>query len=69
MFARGVKMHIRPLLYRQVQSMNQFRVKVLILGTGEEARQLAGELAQSNPPGYEFKGFVGDDDEVGGHIL
>ena len=56
------------LFYRHVQAMNQFRVKVLIIGTGEEAQRLAGELARTEPPGYEFKGFIGENHEVGEHI-
>ncbi len=57
------------LFYRHVQAMRQFRIKVLIIGTGEEAQRLAGELARTKPPGYELKGFVGPTNEIGKHIL
>ncbi|ETX05368.1 nucleoside-diphosphate sugar epimerase/dehydratase [Candidatus Entotheonella palauensis] len=57
------------LCYRHLQTMQQFRTKVLILGTGEEARKLAGELANSKPPGYEVKGFIGHEHEIGKRVL
>src|SRR5262249_26599971 len=57
------------LLYRWLQGTKQFRVKVLILGTGEEARKLAGELWEKQPLGYEIRGFIGDSNEVGKEIL
>ncbi len=57
------------LCYRHLQTMPQFRTKVLILGTGEEAQKLAGELANSQPPGYEVKGFIGPEHEIGRRLL
>lgn len=56
------------LCYRRLQTLPQFRTKVL-LGTGEEAQKLAGELANSQPPGYELKGFIGQDHEIGKRML
>ncbi|WP_089719243.1 nucleoside-diphosphate sugar epimerase/dehydratase [Candidatus Entotheonella palauensis] len=57
------------LCYRHLQTLQQFSTKVLILGTGEEAQKLAGELANSKPPGYEVKGFIGHEHEIGKRVL
>jgi FlaA1/EpsC-like NDP-sugar epimerase len=53
------------LLYQWLLSTQQFRVNVLIIGTGEEARRLAGELLHSQPLGYNVRGFIGEINEVG----
>ena len=52
-------------LYQWLLSMQQFRVNVLIIGTGEEARRLAGELLSSQALGYNVRGFIGETHEVG----
>jgi FlaA1/EpsC-like NDP-sugar epimerase len=57
------------MLYQGLLSMRQFRVKVLIIGTGEEARKLAGEVLSKQPFGYELRGFVGEDNEVGRDVM
>jgi FlaA1/EpsC-like NDP-sugar epimerase len=57
------------LLYQRLQALQQFKVKLLIVGTGEEARKLAGELLHSELPGYEIKGFIGDTNEIGKNVL
>lgn len=57
------------LLSNSGQTLQQFSTKVLILGTGEEAQKLAGELANSKPPGYEVKGFIGHEHEIGKRVL
>ena len=57
------------LLYRCVLSSQQFRVKLLIIGTSEEARKLAGEVVGKQHLGYEIRGVIGEEDEVGRDIL
>jgi len=57
------------LLYQRLNNLPQFRVSVLILGTGDEARQLAEELHSHPTLGYELRGFLGDNDEVGKECL
>ena len=57
------------LMFRRLLSKDQFRMKVLIIGTGEEAQRLAKELVRTQPPGYEVKGFVGDAREIGKRVL
>jgi FlaA1/EpsC-like NDP-sugar epimerase len=57
------------LLYQRLHTLSQFRVRVLILGTSDEARQLAAELGNHATLGYELRGFVGDTNEVGKALL
>ena len=57
------------LLYQRLHTLNQFQVRVLILGTSDEARQLAAELGNQPTLGYELRGFVGDNNEVGKDLL
>lgn len=57
------------LLYQRLHTIDQFKVKVLIIGTSMEARKLAEELLNNQVLGYEFKGFIGESDEVGEEIL
>ena len=57
------------LLYRCVLSSQQFRVNLLIIGTSEEARKLAGEVVGKQHLGYEIRGVIGEENEVGRDIL
>ena len=57
------------LFYQWVLSVQQFRVNVLIIGTGEEAQRLAGELLKNQSLGYNVRGFVGEKHEVGKDML
>jgi FlaA1/EpsC-like NDP-sugar epimerase len=57
------------LLYQRLHTLSQFQVRVLILGTSDEARQLATELGNHATLGYELIGFVGDTNEVGKDLL
>jgi sugar transferase (PEP-CTERM system associated) len=41
--------------------MAHFRVKVLIIGTGVEAKKLTRELLHNKSLGYEVKGFIDED--------
>jgi FlaA1/EpsC-like NDP-sugar epimerase len=56
-------------LYRCLLSSRQFRVKLLIIGTNEEARKLAGEVLGKPHLGYEIRGVIGESNEVGRDIL
>jgi FlaA1/EpsC-like NDP-sugar epimerase len=56
-------------LYRWLLSSRQFRVKLLIIGTTEEARKLAGEVLGKPHLGYEIRGVIGESNEVGRDIL
>jgi sugar transferase (PEP-CTERM system associated) len=49
------------LLYQRLYAMQQFKVRVLILGTGDEAKKVAEELLHNSSSGYEVRGFVDDD--------
>jgi sugar transferase (PEP-CTERM system associated) len=49
------------LFFQWVLSMRQLTMKVLIVGTGEEARRVARELLDRRSLGYEIKGFIDDD--------
>jgi FlaA1/EpsC-like NDP-sugar epimerase len=57
------------LLYQRLHTLNQFRINVLILGTDAEAQKLAEELHNHRALGYELRGFIGKNDEVGKDIL
>ena len=57
------------LLYQRLQATHPFKVKLLIVGTGEEARKLAGEFLDKELPGFEIKGFIGDTNDVGKNVL
>lgn len=57
------------LTYYRVRSSAQMRTRVLIVGTGAEARRLASELLAHRPGGYEVRGFLGETAEVGRTIL
>jgi sugar transferase (PEP-CTERM system associated) len=49
------------LLFQWVLTMRQLCMKVLIVGTGEEARSVARELLDRRSLGYDIKGFIDDD--------
>ena len=49
------------LFYHCLHVMAHFRVKVLIIGTGVEAKKLARELLHTKSLGYEVKGFIDED--------
>ena len=57
------------ILYRHIAFMPQFRVYILVIGSGEAAKKVAEELMRSDQLGYEVKGFLGDQDEVGKELL
>jgi FlaA1/EpsC-like NDP-sugar epimerase len=57
------------LLYQWLFSTQQFKVNVLIIGTGEEAQKLAGELSSNRPLGYDIRGFIGESSDVGKDVL
>jgi FlaA1/EpsC-like NDP-sugar epimerase len=57
------------LLYQHLYTLNQFHINVLILGTGEEAKKLVGEIVDKQHLGYDIRGFIGDSDEVGRNVL
>jgi FlaA1/EpsC-like NDP-sugar epimerase len=57
------------LLYRWLLRSQQFRVHLLIIGTSEEARKLAGEVVGKQHLGYEIRGVIGESNEVGRDIL
>ena len=57
------------LLYQRLHTLNQFRINILILGTDDEAQKLAAELHNHRALGYELRGFIGKDDEVGRDVL
>jgi FlaA1/EpsC-like NDP-sugar epimerase len=57
------------LFYQQLHTMDQFKSRVLIIGTSLEARKLAEELLNNRALGYEFKGFIGENDEVDKDLL
>jgi sugar transferase (PEP-CTERM system associated) len=48
-------------LFQWVLTVRQLCMKVLIVGTGEEARRVAKELLDRRSLGYEIKGFIDDD--------
>ena len=56
------------LLYQRIHTLNHFRVNVLILGTDAEAQKLAEELSNHQALGYELRGFIGRDDDVGKNV-
>lgn len=49
------------LFYQYLHGMAHFRVKVLIIGTGVEAKKLTRELLHNKSLGYEVKGFIDED--------
>ena len=57
------------LLYQRIHTINRFRINILILGTDAEAQKLAEELCDYQALGYELRGFIGRDDDVGKDIL
>ena len=57
------------LLYQRLHTLNRFRINILILGTDAEAQKLAEELSHHQTLGYELRGFVGRDDDIGKDIL
>jgi FlaA1/EpsC-like NDP-sugar epimerase len=57
------------LFYQGLHAINHFRIKVLIVGTSEDARKLIGELADKQQLGYDVRGFIGESDEVGKELL
>jgi FlaA1/EpsC-like NDP-sugar epimerase len=57
------------LFYQELHTINHFRIKVLIVGTSEDARKLVGELADKRQLGYDVRGFLGESDEVGKELL
>jgi FlaA1/EpsC-like NDP-sugar epimerase len=56
-------------LYRWLHARHQFRINVLIIGSGEEAEHVARSLLSGSPLGYEVKGFIGDSNDLGKDIL
>ena len=57
------------LLYQRLHTLNRFRINVLILGTDAEAQKLAEELCNHQTLGYELRGFIGNDNEMGKDVL
>jgi FlaA1/EpsC-like NDP-sugar epimerase len=55
--------------YQWIFSTRQFKANILIIGTGEEARKLAREVLYKQPLGYELRGFIGENHEVGRELL
>jgi sugar transferase (PEP-CTERM system associated) len=49
------------LFFQWLLTMRRLTMKVLIVGTGEEARRVARELLDRRSLGYEIKGFIDDD--------
>jgi sugar transferase (PEP-CTERM system associated) len=47
--------------FQSLLTMRQLTMKVLIVGTGEEARRVARELLERRSFGYEIMGFIDDD--------
>jgi len=48
------------LLYQRLQKTNNFKSRILILGSSKEARKIAEDLLCYQPLKYELKGFVDD---------
>jgi sugar transferase (PEP-CTERM system associated) len=48
------------LLYYKLQKTANFKSRIVILGTSEEARKIAEHIQVYHPLGYEFKGFIDD---------
>jgi hypothetical protein len=42
------------------------RIRVLIIGTDEQAKSIATELLDNRMLGYDFRGFIGETDEIVG---
>jgi len=57
------------LFYQGLHTINHFRIKVLIIGTGEDACRLALELVDKRQLGYDVHGFIGENNEVGKELL
>jgi FlaA1/EpsC-like NDP-sugar epimerase len=57
------------LFYQGLHTINHFRIKVLIVGTSEDARKLVKELVDKRQLGYDIRGFIGEVDEVGKELL
>jgi sugar transferase (PEP-CTERM system associated) len=49
------------LFFQWLLTMRQLTMKILIVGTGEEARRVARELLDRRSLGYEITGFIDDD--------
>src|SRR5262245_26126511 len=48
------------LLYQRLQNNNNFKSRILILGSSKEARKIAEDLLYYQPLRYELKGFIDD---------
>ena len=48
------------LLYQRLQKTNNFKSRILILGSSKEARKIAEDLLYYQPLRYELKGFIDD---------
>jgi FlaA1/EpsC-like NDP-sugar epimerase len=57
------------LFYQGLHTINHFRIKVLIIGTSEDACRLALELVDKRQLGYDVRGFIGENNEVGKELL
>ena len=57
------------LFYQGLHAINHFRIKVLIVGTSEDACKLALELVDKRQLGYDVCGFIGENNEVGKELL
>jgi FlaA1/EpsC-like NDP-sugar epimerase len=57
------------LFFQRLHASNRFSIKVLIVGTSEEAQKLASELWDQQPLGYEIIGFLGENNEIGKNLL
>ena len=57
------------LFYQGLHTTNHFCIKVLIVGTSEDARKLVGELVDKQQLGYDVRGFIGESNEVGKELL
>ena len=42
------------------------RIRVAIIGTDEKAKCIASELLDNHMLGYDFRGFIGESDEIVG---
>jgi sugar transferase (PEP-CTERM system associated) len=54
------------IFYQKLQKINNFKSRVLILGSSKEARKIAEDLLCYQPLMYELKGFIDDLDNKSG---